>query len=191
MGIKTFCHPPYSPDLVPCDFWLFPIFRGCRYETIEEIRGCDEGHKHAHTRGLPWDLLEVIRTVEQVHCSRRRLLRRGLDFHECTINKSAHTKKRLETYLIILVFSYQLIQCVICGWCFSAFTSFRFVSDNWWSTLCLISNLLQAFDWKLMTWRGKSKFSFDKKYYRWPPIKNFTCVDSWKRFLDTSLEPVL
>ena len=35
-------HPPYSPDLVPCDFWLFPKFkeklRGCGYETIEEMK---------------------------------------------------------------------------------------------------------------------------------------------------------
>ena len=29
----------------------------------------------------------------QVHCSRRGLLRRWLEFHVCTINKSAHTKK--------------------------------------------------------------------------------------------------
>ena len=29
----------------------------------------------------------------QVHCSRRILLRRGLEFYVCTINKSAHTKK--------------------------------------------------------------------------------------------------
>ena len=36
MGIKTVPHPPYSPDLAPCDFWLFPKLRGCRYETIEE-----------------------------------------------------------------------------------------------------------------------------------------------------------
>ena len=28
-----------------------------------------------------------------MHCSRRRVLRRGLEFHVCTINKSAHTKK--------------------------------------------------------------------------------------------------
>ena len=28
-----------------------------------------------------------------MHCRRRRLLRRGLEFHVCTINKSAHTKK--------------------------------------------------------------------------------------------------
>ena len=53
-------------------------------------RVCDEGHWHAHTRGLPWGLPEVVGTVQQVHCSRRRLLRRGL---ECTINKSTYTKK--------------------------------------------------------------------------------------------------
>ena len=35
MGIKTVPHPPYSRDLAPCDFWLFPKLRGCRYETIE------------------------------------------------------------------------------------------------------------------------------------------------------------
>ena len=38
MGIKTVLHPPYSPDLAPCDFWLFPKLRGCRYETIEEMK---------------------------------------------------------------------------------------------------------------------------------------------------------
>ena len=41
MGIKTVPQPPYSPDLAPCDFWLFPKFkeklRGCRYETIEAV----------------------------------------------------------------------------------------------------------------------------------------------------------
>ena len=38
MGIKTVAHPPYSPDLGPCDFWLFPKVRGCFYETIEEMK---------------------------------------------------------------------------------------------------------------------------------------------------------
>ena len=38
MGIKTDPHPPYSPDLAPCDFCLFPKLRGCRYETIEEMK---------------------------------------------------------------------------------------------------------------------------------------------------------
>ena len=38
MGIKTVPQPPYSPDLAPCDFWSFPKLRGCRYETIEEMK---------------------------------------------------------------------------------------------------------------------------------------------------------
>ena len=38
MGIKTAPHPPYSPDLAPCDFWLFPKLIGCRYKTIEEMK---------------------------------------------------------------------------------------------------------------------------------------------------------
>ena len=43
MGIKTVHHRPYSSDLAPCDFWLFPKLkkklRGFRYETIEEMKG--------------------------------------------------------------------------------------------------------------------------------------------------------
>ena len=38
MGIKTVPQPSYSPDLAPCDFWLFPKLRGSRYETIEEMK---------------------------------------------------------------------------------------------------------------------------------------------------------
>ncbi len=33
----TVPQPPNSRDLDPCDFRLFPKFRGCRYETIEEL----------------------------------------------------------------------------------------------------------------------------------------------------------
>ena len=38
MGIETVPQPPYSPDLAPSEFWLFPSLRGCRYETIEEMK---------------------------------------------------------------------------------------------------------------------------------------------------------
>ena len=38
MDIKTVPHCSYSPDFGPCDFWLFPKLRGCRYETIEEMK---------------------------------------------------------------------------------------------------------------------------------------------------------
>ena len=38
MDIKTVPQLPYRRDLAPCDFWLFPKLRGCRYETIEEMK---------------------------------------------------------------------------------------------------------------------------------------------------------
>ena len=37
MGINTVPQPPYSPDLGPSDFCLFPKRWGCRFETIEEM----------------------------------------------------------------------------------------------------------------------------------------------------------
>ena len=39
MGIKTVAQPPNSPDLAPCDFWLFLKLRGCRRNgTIEVMK---------------------------------------------------------------------------------------------------------------------------------------------------------
>ena len=38
MDIKTIANPPNTPDLAPCDFWLFSKLRGCCYETIEEMK---------------------------------------------------------------------------------------------------------------------------------------------------------
>ena len=38
MAIKTVPQPPYSPDLAPYVFCLFPNLRGCRYETLEEMK---------------------------------------------------------------------------------------------------------------------------------------------------------
>ena len=38
MGIKTVRQPPYSSDLVPCDFCLFPKLRGWGHEWIEEMK---------------------------------------------------------------------------------------------------------------------------------------------------------
>ena len=81
---------------LPCSLWLLVIPYAQRLSLGDDWgdeRGCDEGHWHAHTRGLPWALPEVVGTVQQVHCSRRRLFQKGREFHVCTINKSAHMKK--------------------------------------------------------------------------------------------------
>ena len=40
--ITQVTQPPYSPDLAPCDFWLFPKLKsplkGKRFQTVDEIR---------------------------------------------------------------------------------------------------------------------------------------------------------
>ena len=41
-GIRMLAHPPYSPDLAPCDFFLFPFLkkklRGIRFRTIQDLQ---------------------------------------------------------------------------------------------------------------------------------------------------------
>ena len=90
MGIKTVPHPPHSSDLAPCDFWLFPKLRGHCYETIEEMK---EAVMKVIDTLTQEDFPEVVGTVQQVHCSQRRLLWRRRVSCVCTINESAHTKK--------------------------------------------------------------------------------------------------
>ena len=91
---RQFVTLPIVQTLLPCDFWLFPKLRGCRNETIEEMKEAVTKVIDTHTQeDFHGVLQKLFERLKQVHCSRRRLLRRGLEFHVCTINKSAHTKK--------------------------------------------------------------------------------------------------
>ena len=104
MGIKTVRYPPYNPDVAPYDFWIFPKLRGCRYETIDEMKEA---------------VMKVIDTLiqEDFHGAFQKLLERynkciatrGDFFEEdksfmCVLSiKVPIRKKSLETYLMILV----------------------------------------------------------------------------------------
>ena len=72
MGIKTVLHPPYSPDLAPCDFWLFPKLkenlRGNRYSTIEDM-------KEAVTRVLNTLIQEDFQGTTSVLMSKENTLK--------------------------------------------------------------------------------------------------------------------
>ena len=130
MSIKTAPHPPCSPDLAPCDFWLFPMLRGCCYETIEEMKEAVTEVIDMIT--LPWGLPEVIGMV-QVHCSRRRLLRMRLEFHVCTINKSVYTYISLETYRMHLVLSFlwdDLVQVMFYSFSYYTITSYKLIKNK-------------------------------------------------------------
>ena len=92
MGIKIVRHHPYSPDFAPCDFSLFPKLRCCHYETIRWKRLWRRSSTHSHKRAsmgpsrICWNGTTSALQPEG-------LLRRGLQFHVCTINKNAHTEK--------------------------------------------------------------------------------------------------
>ena len=84
MGTKTVCHSPYSRNLDPCDLWLFPKLRGCRYETIEEMKEA---------------VMKVIDTLtqEDFHGAFEKLLER--------YNKCIHSFTIFITYIIIIIIS--------------------------------------------------------------------------------------
>ena len=54
--ITQVIQPPYSPDLAPCDFWLFSKLRsplkGKRFQTIDEIQ-----------ENMMWQLVAIGRIV--------------------------------------------------------------------------------------------------------------------------------
>ena len=76
MGIKTVPQRPYSPDIAPCDFWLFPKLRGSRYETIEEM-------KEAMTQ-----VIDPL-TQEDFHVAFQKLLER----HKCIAAEGDYFKE--------------------------------------------------------------------------------------------------
>ena len=98
-----------NPNFAPCDFWLFPKLRGCRYETIEEM-------KEAVTK-----VIDTL-TQEDFHRAFQKLLERhnkciaaGGDFFEgderSFISIKVAILKSLETYLMILVYIHTYV-CV-------------------------------------------------------------------------------
>ena len=103
MGIKTVPQPPYSPDLALWDSCLFLKLRGCRYETIEEM-------KEAVTK-----VIDTL-TQEDFHGAFQKLLERykkctaARDYFEgdlsfmCVLSIKVPIRKSLETYLMVLVY---------------------------------------------------------------------------------------
>jgi hypothetical protein len=59
-GFRRPTHPPYSPDLAPCDFFLFgamkQAFAGQHFATIDDLLMSVE----AFLRGLSADFLQTV-----------------------------------------------------------------------------------------------------------------------------------
>ena len=94
MGIKTVPQPPFSPDLAPCEFWLFPKLRDCCYETIEMRDAVMKVIDTLTQEDFHGAFQKLLERYNKCIAAGGHLLRRGLEFYVCTINKSAHTKKK-------------------------------------------------------------------------------------------------
>ena len=103
MGIKTVPQPPYSSDLGPCDFWLFPKLTGCHYETIEEM-------KESVTKVIDTLTQQDFHGASQKLYERYKCIAAGGDYFEgdlsfmCVLSIKVPIRKKFETYLIILIY---------------------------------------------------------------------------------------
>ena len=109
------CHRLFEQDKTSRQFLSLPIVLTLLPVTfayslsseavvMKQLRRWKRLWQRSLTKGLRWGLPEVVGTVQQVYCSRRRLLQRGLEFHVYTINKSALTKKVWKFMILVSVF---------------------------------------------------------------------------------------
>ncbi|GFW67535.1 putative mariner transposase [Trichonephila clavipes] len=63
-SIPVLDYPPYSPDLVPCNFYVFPkmksAFKGTRFESVEAMKRDTGTRPEGADRRLP----PLLRTIE-------------------------------------------------------------------------------------------------------------------------------
>jgi hypothetical protein len=68
-------HPSYSPDLAPCDFFLFPKIKlklkGRRFDTTEEIQAESQRMLDTDRKGHPGSVPKMEETVGPVMAADR------------------------------------------------------------------------------------------------------------------------
>jgi len=66
IGGTALQHPPYSPDLAPCDFWAFPTLkaqlRGKRFSSDDEVK---KGHGRSAKRDVTKQSISCVRIVHK------------------------------------------------------------------------------------------------------------------------------
>ena len=190
MGIKTVPHTLYSPDLSPCDFWLFPKLkeklRGYRYETIVEM-------KEAVTK-----VIDTL-TQEDLHGAFQKLLEQynkciaaGGDYFEgglsflCVLSIKVPIRKKTGNLFNDprIMFTWNTDAIIAFHWgsivCYhNLFASFLFCSsENLWDLIFSGNILRNTETGSVFPWAFVSIF---RCVIYWPStepsIKRCTCVD--------------
>jgi len=75
-SITKMDHPPYSPDLAPCDFWLFPklknALKGQRFADITDIQ-CENVTASYSAKRFPRLFPAVAPSSHEMHSFTRRV----------------------------------------------------------------------------------------------------------------------
>ena len=80
LGWTVVPHPPNSPDLAPCDFFLFltikKTLKGKRFATVEEVKTASQEALNQHqASAVPEMLYTVGKKIGQVYCLQWRIFR--------------------------------------------------------------------------------------------------------------------
>ena len=111
-GIKTVAHPPYSPDLAPCDFCLFPKLkeklRGCRYVMIEEM-------KEAVTKVIDTLTQEDFhRAFQKLSEQYNKCIAAGVDYFMCVLSIKVPIQKKVYCPSLRMALALNKPQRLIC-----------------------------------------------------------------------------
>ena len=87
-GWKVLYHPPYSPDLSPCNFDLIPKmkepFRGIRFRTVPEIlQAVDRSIRTINTTSAAKDILRLPHRWQRVVHNAGDYIERQENFETC------------------------------------------------------------------------------------------------------------
>ena len=102
LASRQFLNLSIVQTLLPVTFGYSLSSEASLWDNWGDERGCDRGHWHAHTRGLPWGLAEMLERWNKCIAAGGDNFKGDKSFMCVLINKNAHTKS-METYLMIHV----------------------------------------------------------------------------------------
>ena len=77
--VQVLPHPAYSPDLAPCDFWLFPTIKsrlaGRKFLRVQDLKSSEFRAARYTCIGVPQRLSAVAREAAMLCGEQRRVLR--------------------------------------------------------------------------------------------------------------------
>ena len=90
-GFSVLEHPPYSPDLAPCDFWLFPILKnrlaGRKFDRAQDLAKAVKLELLSIPKGVPKSISKFAEKIGKMRTGAGRILWRNVKIWTRSDNK--------------------------------------------------------------------------------------------------------